>query len=39
MNADLIEAVILSERFRQLDSQGGETLVVRPCHLHVSFNQ
>ena len=39
IDADLIEAVISSERFRQLDLKGGETLVVRPRRLHVFVNQ
>jgi sulfate transport system ATP-binding protein len=34
-NAELIEAVIPNERFRQLGLKEGETLVVRPKRLHV----
>ncbi|MFL9922778.1 sulfate ABC transporter ATP-binding protein [Herbaspirillum lusitanum] len=34
-NAELIEAVISSDRFEQLNLKSGETLVVRPKRLHV----
>ena len=37
--AALIEAVISSERFKQLDLKDGETLVVRPRRLHVFVDQ
>ncbi|KAF3996409.1 sulfate/molybdate ABC transporter ATP-binding protein [Glaciimonas immobilis] len=38
-NAELIEAVISAERFKQLDLKEGETLVVRPRRLHVFVDQ
>ncbi len=34
-NAEMIEAVITSERFAQLKLQDGETLVIRPKRVHV----
>jgi sulfate/thiosulfate transport system ATP-binding protein len=38
-NAELIEAVLPHERFRQLQLQQGETLVLRPRRLQVFVNQ
>jgi len=38
-DAGLIEAVISSERFKQLDLKDGETLVVRPRRLQVFVDQ
>jgi sulfate/thiosulfate transport system ATP-binding protein len=38
-NAELIEAVISSERFAQLNLKDGETLVVRPKRLHVFVDE
>jgi sulfate transport system ATP-binding protein len=38
-NAELIEAVISSERFVQLKLKEGETLVVRPKRLHVFVDE
>ena len=34
-NAQMIEAVIPNERFRELDLRDGETLLVRPKRMHV----
>jgi sulfate/thiosulfate transport system ATP-binding protein len=38
-NAELIEAVIPNERYRQLGLKDGETLVVRPKRLHVFVDE
>ena len=38
-NAELIEALISSERFAQLQLKDGETLVVRPKRLHVFVDE
>jgi sulfate transport system ATP-binding protein len=38
-NAELIEAVIPNERYRQLQLKDGETLVVRPRRMHVFVDQ
>lgn len=38
-NADLVEAVIPNERYRQLGLKDGETLVVRPKRLHVFVDE
>ena len=38
-NAELIEAVIPNERFRQLALKDGETLVVRPRRMQVFVDE
>jgi len=38
-NAELIEAVIPNERFRELGLKDGETLLVRPKRMHVFVDQ
>jgi sulfate transport system ATP-binding protein len=38
-NAQMIEAVIPNERFRELGLRDGETLLVRPKRMHVFVDQ
>jgi sulfate transport system ATP-binding protein len=38
-NLQVIEAVISSERYAQLQLQEGETLVLRPKHLRVFVDE
>jgi sulfate transport system ATP-binding protein len=38
-NAQMVEAVIPNERFRELNLRDGETLLVRPRRVHVFVDQ